>query len=57
MNAAPEKRFIDVTELSTGEVVHSIDVTGKDDRFIEKCIRGQLINLDRDNYCVGERAR
>lgn len=55
---APKKlaRYVDITEIKTGEIVHSVNVTSKDDRAIEKIIRGMLINLNRDDFCVGERA-
>ena len=44
---------VGVTEIGTGKIVHEIDVTGKSQREIEKIIRGMLINMDRDEYCVG----
>jgi hypothetical protein len=49
-----EKKYIEVVSIETGEVVNRVDVTGKTERYIDKCLCGMLINLDRENYCLRE---
>lgn len=45
---------LDVTEIETGEVVHSIDVQGKSERAIERVLMGMLTQIDTDRYFVAE---
>ena len=42
-----------VIHTETGEVVQVIDVTGKSESAIDKCERGLLRNMNRDEYHVG----
>ena len=44
--------FINVVLTETGEVVTSIDVTGKSGRAIEKTAMGLLRNMNLDAYHV-----
>lgn len=41
----PIKRYLEVVEIKTGEVVTRIDVSGRSESAIEKCTRGMLINM------------
>ncbi len=43
-----------IREFETGAEVKRYDTTDKTDRQIEKLERGILINLDRDNFYVGQ---
>lgn len=47
--------FLDVTELKTGKVVHSVEVRDASERKVEQVLRGMLINMDRERFVVGER--
>ena len=47
-----EKREILVKDILTGEIVHRVDVTGKSENNIERCMRGMLINMNRDKYRI-----
>lgn len=44
---APARQVIEVVERKTGEVAHSVDVTGKSDHHIEQCERGMLRNMSK----------
>ena len=46
--APPAKRFLQFVNTKTGEVARSIDVTGKSERAIERCMSGMLINIGQD---------
>lgn len=45
-------RKLEVVEISTGKVVHAVDVTGQRDRTVERVERGMLVNLDRSRFWV-----
>jgi curli biogenesis system outer membrane secretion channel CsgG len=45
-------RELRVVRTATGEVVHRVDVTGQSDRFVEKCLRGLLTNMNREEFHV-----
>lgn len=45
---------LEVVEIETSKVVHTVDVRGQSDRGIERIMRGMLINMDRDRFFVRE---
>lgn len=45
-------REILVKHIKTGEVVKRIDVTGRSENYIERCMRGMLINMNQEDYCI-----
>lgn len=47
-----KKTIIEVRHIVTGEVIHTVDVTGKSQHLIEQCLRGLIRNMDEDNYCA-----
>lgn len=49
-----ETTRLDVTEIETGEVVHSVDVRGRSEREIERILMGMLVNADSDRYFIAE---
>lgn len=51
-----EQKEIEVVEIATGEVAKRIDVTGKDERAIEKVMRGLLIQMDTERFYAKEPA-
>lgn len=46
------KREILVKHIKTGEVVKRIDVTGKSESHIERCMMGMLINMNQEDYRI-----
>lgn len=48
------KAFMEVVELSTGKVIHRVDVTSKSERERERVLMGMLRNMDTDRYSVRE---
>ena len=46
-----QKRALEVVEIATGKVVHSVQVSGSD-RQVEKVERGLLRNMDTDKFFV-----
>ena len=49
-------KYLDVTLLETGVVVHRLDVTGVGERLVDRAEMGLLRHLDLDKYTVVERA-
>lgn len=47
-----QKREILVKRIKTGEIVNRIDVTGKNESYIEKCMLGMLINMNQEDYRI-----
>lgn len=45
-----ERDKIEIVEYSTEAVVESVDVSGKNERQIDKIDRGININLDHDKF-------
>lgn len=45
---------LQVVEIATDKVVHTVDVRGQSERTIERIMRGMLINMDRDRFFVRE---
>lgn len=45
---------VQVIEWESGEVVRTVDTTGKGERQIERIMRGMLTNMDRDRFGVRE---
>ena len=45
---------IEVVEMATGKVVHTIPLSGTADRFVERVMLGLLAHLDRDVFCARE---
>jgi len=48
------KRCLKVRELATGKIVHTVDVTNKSERQIERILGGMLINMDTDKFVIDE---
>lgn len=46
------KREILVKHIKTGEIVKRIDVTGKSEQCIERCMMGMLINMNQEDYRI-----
>lgn len=44
------KKFIEIVEYSTGEVMERRDVSDKEDRYIGKVMDGMSINMDEKYY-------
>jgi hypothetical protein len=49
-------RLIEVVKLDSGEVIHTINVTGKSDAHVERAMEGMMINIDLDRYAVRDTA-
>lgn len=45
---------LEVVEIETDKVVHTVDVRGQSERGVERILRGMLINMDRDRFFVRE---
>lgn len=43
-----------VKRLDNDEIVHSVDVTGKNQHRIEKCMLGMLRQMDTDTYYIDD---
>lgn len=50
------KRELRVVRTGSGEVVHTVDVSDKDDRYVEKVMSGMLRNMARDSFHVEDSA-
>lgn len=48
---------LEVVEMATEKVVKTIDVSRLSESQLERCIRGLLINMDRDRFFVREVSR
>lgn len=53
-NNPQPQRFLEITNIATGEVEESFDVTGDTERQIERLLRGILINLNREKFFVAD---
>ena len=42
--------FVEIVRFSNGEVVDKIDVSGRNERYIERCEAGININLNHEEY-------
>lgn len=51
------QRFLEVTNIATGEVVESFNVTGDTERQVERLLRGLLTNLNREEFYVADNTR
>lgn len=51
MTTEPTPRYLIVRSLKDGAPVHTVDVTGKSDREVDRVMRGMLINMS-DAYFV-----
>lgn len=49
------QRFLEFVNHDTGEVARRVDVTGRSDREVERCMRGMLINIG-DRWFVRDTA-
>lgn len=49
------ERYLEFYNPKTGETSNRIDVTGKSERQIERCLRGMLINI-HDDWLVRDSA-
>ncbi len=47
-------KFIKIKRLDNNEVVHTVEVTGKSERYIDKVSDGMMINLDHDEYWIDD---
>jgi hypothetical protein len=45
-------QYLEIRKTETGEVVKSLDVTGKSDRQIDRIWGGMSINLNHDEYSI-----
>ena len=45
---------LEVVELTTGAVVHTVSVAGKSEPQIEKALMGMLRNMDTERFAVRE---
>lgn len=45
---------IDVIDISTREVVHSVQLHSTSERGVERVMMGMLTNLDTDKFCLRE---
>ena len=45
---------IEVVEMATGKVVHTIPLSSTADRYVESAMLGLLAHLDRDVFCARE---
>lgn len=56
MTTQPQ-RFLEITNISTGEVTESFNVTGDTERQVERLLRGILLNLNREEFFVADNTR
>jgi len=50
-----EVRFLHVRRLGTRKIEHSLPIVMPISlRFLDRIVRGMLINLDREKYCVDD---
>jgi hypothetical protein len=45
---------LDVISIETDAVVHSVDVSGRSERSVERVLMGMLTQIDMDRYYVAE---
>ena len=50
--ASNRPRELRVIRLGSNEIVHTVNVSGRGDRDVEKVIRGMLRNMDTDRFHV-----
>lgn len=50
-----QPRHLEYVHLQTREVAQRVDVTGRSEREVERCLRGMLINIS-DDYFVRDTA-
>lgn len=48
------KKYIEIVEFATGDVIKRLDVTGKSEREIELIDNGVNINLNHNDYFTRE---
>lgn len=48
------KKYLEITDAKTKEVIKRMDVTDKSERHIERIEMGILMQMNRDKYYVGE---
>jgi hypothetical protein len=46
--------MLEVVEISTNEVVHTVDVSNKSDSQIDRVMMGMMRNMDLDRFFVRE---
>lgn len=56
MTTQPQ-RFLEITNIATGEIEESFNVTGDTERQVERLLRGILINLNREEFFVADNTR
>lgn len=56
MTTQPQ-RFLEITNIATGEVEESFNVTGDTERQVERLLRGILLNLNREEFFVADNTR
>lgn len=49
-----KKQYLYVRDIETREVVHTVDVTGRNENMVEKVMRGMLINMNTNKYFVDD---
>ena len=50
----PPKRELLVTRLTDREVVHRVDVSGKNEKQVERVLSGMLLRINTDEYFVDD---
>lgn len=50
------RRELRIVNRETGEVVSTVDVTGRSERTIERVETGMLINMDTDRFYIQDSA-
>jgi len=50
-----EFKYLEITRIADGVVVKRIDVSGKSERSIERTEMGILMQMNREDFFVGEK--
>ena len=50
------RRELRIVNRETGEVVSTVDVTGRSERTIERVETGMLINMNTERFCIHDSA-
>lgn len=48
------KAYLLVREIATREVVHRVGVSNLSENYVDRVVRGMLINMDRERFIVDE---
>ena len=47
-----KEQFLNVREIDTRRIIHSVDVSGESERSVDRVLRGMLINNNHDKYYI-----